>query len=187
MKRLAFRFLPIVVLILVATAAHASQPGMPSFPRGLRGVTGITIPAAWAGVWQFADTTFVCGTTDNGEPDAGLDTLCAGAQFFDDGSGVTFDCTGSATDTQADFTCTGTFSIVTCTITVTAVSHATRDGDTIHYDQTTTTTYTPTLCAFQPDSCEHTSGVSTRVGPPPASCATPVEKVGWGTLKLRYR
>jgi hypothetical protein len=187
--RLVFAALSLLAVALNPLAAHAARPDGDNRPTAitiLRGAGGISVPPEWAGIWNTEDTTFVCNTLTVTDISSSIDTLCAG-QAFDPDPSTNWDCTGTVTSTTGDVTCTGSFSFSGCTINFVSHFVVTRNGDTARVIETFTTTYTPPLCAFQPDSCEETHSVYTRTGPPPPTCSTPTQRSTWGQVKVLYR
>ena len=182
----------LATLLLPGFARAAESAVSISFADVLAAASGdLTIPAAWAGVWDIRDTTRNCGGPVT-ETDAGLDTLCTGASVFEspDGAPVSFDCTGTITDTVVDVDCTASFEVSPdCLATFTVALDATRTGDSYTAIQTMSITYSGggLGCDLIPDTCTTTATTGTRIGPEPAECATPVEATTWGRVKARYR
>ena len=183
-----YRWILVLAVLLFPAASHAA-PSSHVLARVLSATTHHTIPAAWAGIWSFEDTTRDCTTHDVISTDAGLDTLCAGASFDADSvAGFTFDCTGTISDNDVDMTCTGSFSLPFCDATFSNHNLASRTGDVLTYRTTIAFIYTPTNCAFVPDRCREISGRSTRIAPSPPTCATTaVKQTTWGRVKTHYR
>lgn len=177
---------PLFLALLFAPAtALAAKPAPARMSHMLRDAVGPTIPASWAGIYSYTDTTYDCETLAVTGTDADNDTLCAESSFEDS----TFTCTGTATETDADLTCTYSFDLFPgCSATVTGHIVATKSGDQVASTFTITTVFTPTGCAFQPDQCEKHSRRMTRILPPPPTCpTTPTQPATWGRLKIRYR
>jgi hypothetical protein len=151
----------------------------------LRRAGGFTIPAAWAGVWEFDDIDYDCATNDSLDSDSSTDTLCTGDPVFPD-SGLT--CTGNADDNNINIVCEGTFEIITgCFATFTNTLVASRNGDSLTATLTFSRSYTPPNCIFKEDSCTRTESSGSRIGPEPPGCTTAVEEVSWGKVKARYK
>lgn len=188
-RLLGLSVLAILAILVVPSAAHSNEVRPRSVVQVMRAAGTYTIPAAWAGVWTSADSTYDCTTRAFIETDFTTDTLCTGQTFQPDTStGITYDCSGPGiTDTQVDVTCVASFTVLTCTVTYTQTTHATRVGDTATAITTVQTTYTPPMCLFQPDSCHEIHSVLTRVEPAQPACATPARQATWGSLKVKYR
>ncbi len=185
----ALRPLMAVVLtaLILPLASEAREFKRPSALDAVRG-TGFAIPAAWAGVWLYEDSTYTCSPRVFTELESGLDTLCAGVSLEPDTSGgFTYDCNGTVTDTQIDLTCTGSFKDDGCTVNFTSVTEGTRTGETFIATVTFSISYSPPFCAFVPNFCEVLVSRSTRIAPQPGGCATPTWQGTWGNLKTRYR
>lgn len=178
-----------LLCLLLPSAAWCRTARMPSFAQTLAAGSGYVIPAAWAGIWTYNDTTYTCAPLTYDSDDSGLDTLCAGASFEPDSTtGFNYNCTGTITDTQLDLTCTGSFDFSGCTVSFTQTSHGTRSGESVFVRSTFVTSYSPPAACFgQLDSCEQTNSHLTRIAPQPASCTTAVRHEPWGALKVRYR
>ena len=144
-----------------------------------------TIPAAWAGIWDFSNSDYDCTTKAFLGSDADTDTLCTGGSLS---GGQKMNCTGTVDDTTVDVSCTGQFEIFEgCIATFTYTLSATRNGDNLTSVSTFATDYTPDLCAFSPDDCVETQSTATRVGPEPPDCVTSVDEFSWGRVKALYR
>jgi hypothetical protein len=179
-------FLAFLVLASASAAAQAAGPALFHGPRPSPFDT-ITLPPAWSGIWSYSDTTYACGNPTPTYSSSGLDTLCAGQDVLG-GSGSTYNCTGSFTDTDGNVTCTAVDTAFTgCSYTVTINIVATRSGDTYTSTTTTTTTWSPASCAGVANSCYVTNSHGTRTGPQPPNCGTPVVPLTWGRIKLLER
>ena len=164
-------------------------------PRGsggslFAGQGSIVIPAEWAGIWTYVDSTYDCSGPFQSR-DTGSDTLCAGKVIdFNEGSPFTVDCTGTTTATTVDVTCTYSGEVFTdCNVSFTIVTQGTRTVDSYVITSTITTVYSGTGagCDFFPDSCTRTVTRATRTAPEPAEyCATPTLPSTWGRVKSRY-
>src|SRR5262245_25058889 len=177
----------LALLMVLSVPAHArtGQPQHLNFKQALHAINDFSIPAAYAGVWTYPDTLRDCDTGDLLEdPSTGSDTLCAGDTASPGGA---YQCTGTITDTQADLVCEFSYDFVTCAVHYSEEIHITRTGDTARLHTITRTTYVPTMCALQPDTCEDEWQTLTRTAPPPIKCATPTRRESWGKLKLLYR
>jgi hypothetical protein len=90
---------------------------------------------------------------------ADTDTLCSGQIIYDD---TKFSCTGSVSDTHIDIECSVTFPFDEgCSATFTFTLEGTRTGDTANVTSTFSQEFSPTMCAFLPDSCTRTETVMT--------------------------
>jgi hypothetical protein len=175
-------------LSIAPSPSSAADPAAFSLGDALRAAGSPTIPAAWAGIWATADSTHDCGNPTITGTDAGFDTLCTGSPVFEDDTGLGFTCTGTADDVSANVTCTVTFQpLPGCTVDASIHLVATRNGNNAFATRTTTTTFTPPNCAFQPDTCEITETTLVRVGPEPSPCSSPVAPSTWGSVKASYR
>lgn len=186
--KLRYFVLAIVVLSFMPRDAHSAAFHVPSFGQALRGSVP-SIPAAWAGIWTFRDTTHTCAdpNTITGT-DSGLDTLCTGQVFQDSTGGVQVNCTGTVTDNSADVTCTGSFQFFPgCDVQFTNHLVATRNGNQAFVTTTFNTVYTPSMCLLQLDSCDVTESTLARIAGEPTSCMTPVQRSTWGAVKVHYR
>jgi len=177
----------------LATPASAA-PLAKRWTQILRSAGGsITVPPEWDGVWASEDSIYTCEGTFQGV-ESYLDTLCAGQVFgyTDSGDpGITFDCTGSATSTTVNATCSGSSDIVPdCTVTIANSFVATRTGGTYVATATSSINYAGTAlgCDLIPDSCMRTVTYATRLGPAPIEyCVTPTQSSTWGQIKVRYK
>ena len=187
--KLRYRSLTAVAaaVLFVVPAAHAERASLPlpSLANALSGFGQYTIPAAWAGVWNFQDSDYDCKTNVLIDTFAETDTLCSGQVIYDDPK---IQCTGSVSDTHIDIECSATFPIDEgCSATFTFTLDGTRTGDTANATSISSQEFTPPMCAFIPDSCTRTESVMTRIGPEPPNCLTAVEPATWGQLKAVYR
>ncbi len=181
-----------VAFVAIASSASAAETPRPTFFDVIRALShergDNTIPAAWAGVWNFVDSDYDCITKEFIGTDANVDTLCTGTPVIDD-EGFKLNCSGTIDDTSVDVTCTYTEELDKgCSVTISISLEGTRSGDTANVTTTFSQDYTPDGCAFGiPDNCTRTEGVGSRIGPEPAECATPVDAVTWGRVKAGYR
>ena len=191
MKRLLLAFL-MLAPVLVATSARADvvSDRMQQIVRQAR--AAIVVPTEWDGVWTSVDTTYSCaGAFQN--TSTSTDTICGGKDYSpaDSGSPVTFDCTGTATATTYDMTCTGSTEIFPdCTSDYTITVHGTLSGGTYFMVTTLQVNYsgTATGCDLVPPTCNQYNSHGTRIGPAPtAFCATPTKQATWGRVKSIYR
>ena len=178
-------FLPIL-----ATGAHAASLTVEDLFRQAR--AAIIAPVEWDGIWTTVDSTYSCvGVFQN--TSAGRDTICGGKDYTPStgGSGLTITCTGTATPTTIDMTCTGSGPVFTdCDANYNAVFHGDRNGDSYHVVSTIHVTYSGTAiaCGYLTPTCSQLDIWGTRISPaPPAYCSTPTQKSTWGVVKLRYR
>jgi hypothetical protein len=171
-----------------ASAAQSAELRPLSFTDMLRAMNSRgnpTLPSAWAGVWDFDDADYDCGTNEFLGSDPSVDTLCTGDTFQEEGK---LDCSGTASDTEIDIACTGSSEIFPgCNVTSTFTLQATRSGETLTAVATFSFDFEPDDCAFQEDSCIRTETTGTRIAPEPAECSTPVEPNTWGRVKAAYR
>jgi hypothetical protein len=178
------------ILPISATRADAASLSLQDLLRHAR--AAVIAPVEWDGIWNTVDSTYTClGVLQS--TSAGSDTICGGKDYTPGtyGSGLSISCTGSATPTTIDMTCTGSGAVFTdCNANYTAVIHGDRNNDTYHLVSTVNVTYSGTGlgCNLLPPSCSQVDSWGTRTGPaPPAYCATPAQKSTWGVLKVRYR
>lgn len=149
----------------------------------------LTVPAAWAGIWSYVDTTRMCGQETVENTSDGLDTLCTGDPAGPESGGFfTWDCTGTIDDTHFSISCTSSYMYLPgCTANYTLAIEATRTGETYVSTSTLNTVYSPPGCLFQQDMCIVTTTYSTRISGPPAQCSSPVQPTTWGQVKALYR
>jgi hypothetical protein len=184
------RHLALILGVVGFTPAASRAVELPSLSLedALRSAGIPTIPAAWSGIWATADTTYDCGNPTVTGTQADFDTLCTGAPIINDDGGLGFICSGTVDDVSVNVTCTASFEVSPgCTADISGQIVGTRNGESAFVTQTATTTFTPTNCAFQPDTCEITEMTMTRIAPEPASCSAPVEPSSWGEVKAYYR
>jgi hypothetical protein len=146
----------------------------------------IEIPVSWGGIWLIDGEERECGTdtlldTYTDDPD----TLCPGP-YTEEG-----DCSGTVTDTDADFTCSSSFEVVPgCTATTTTIIQVTRTGDTYSGTTQFSITYvedTPGDCLGAEDECSYENISADRTSTDTSSCTSmPVLPDTWGALKARY-
>lgn len=183
----------VVLLVVVACAVSQADAGATSLRELLGGRSAIaaadlTVPAAWAGIWSYEDTSRTCGEV-TGTPGDGLDTLCTGDPAGPESGGFfNWDCTGTIDDTHFSITCTASYMYLPgCTANFTFAIEATRTGDTYVSTATLNTVYSPPGCLFQQDMCMVTTTYGTRIAGPPEQCASPVQPLTWGAMKALYR
>jgi hypothetical protein len=181
----------LAVLVLSTLPSGARAGGLPVVPFGeaLRSAGNITLPAAWAGVWSYEDTSYACGDPENFQTDAGVDTLCTGMPLGDEPNDpFDFDCSGSTIDDDsANITCTFSMDFGGCVVDFSISYVATRNGDTYFLTTTESQTFTPTGCGGA-DQCTVTETTATRIAPEPVEwCLTPVAATTWGQVKAHYR
>jgi hypothetical protein len=179
-----------LLVVLAATFALLPRPtaaAAMSLGQWLAAAGNPTVPAAWAGVWDFNDDDYDCVTNDLLSSDSSADTLCTNAEIFGDSSSGWI-CSGTTSDTSLEVTCSYTEEIDTgCTVTIENTLSATRTGETLVATATSSQTFTPTGCAFIPDNCIRTETTGTRIGPEPPNCTTAVGPSTWGRTKAQYR
>jgi hypothetical protein len=191
MRRFALTLL-LLACVFPARSARATTDGQGA-ARALRlARASFVVPVEWDGIWANVDSTYTCDGTLQ-DVGASTDTICGGKEYLPDtaGSQITFTCSGSATPTTFDMTCTAAGEIFTdCVANYTIATHGTRSGDTDHLVTTIEVTYTGTAegCDLIPTSCTQFDSWGTRIGPAPASyCSIPTLRSTWGSLKTRYR
>jgi hypothetical protein len=183
------RLVVVAVLVLSSFAAPAGALPAMTFGEALRSAGIVTLPAAWAGVWAYEDTSYACGDPQNFQTDAGNDTLCTGQWLGDNPNDtLNFDCSGSTIDdVSANISCTLSMDFGGCVIDVSISYVATRNGETYFLTATESRTFTPTGCGGA-DECTVTETTATRIGPEPPECPlTAVDATTWGSVKSRYR
>jgi len=190
MRRL-MRMLVLCATFLAIAATHASAGSMSLQDLVRQARAAVIAPVEWDGVWTTVDSTYTClGVLQN--TSAGADTICGGKDYSPY-SGTTFqiNCTGNATATTIDMTCSGSGPVFTdCDANYDAVMHGDRNGDTYHIVTTVNVTYSGSdpACGLLPPSCSQVDIWGTRTGPaPPAYCLTPTQRSTWGNLKTHYR
>jgi hypothetical protein len=188
----AWRLCCALLLSLVLMLVHPSQSSAASKPirslkQSLHQLGDVTVPAAWAGIWTVSDTMKLCGVPGPIIPvQTHSDTMCAGDVITGDET-VTYTCSGTATATTVDMTCTGSSDDGNgCVGDYTETLHGTRNGDDALLTYTINVVYTPSGC--QDDGCIELVIAMHRTAGPPAECSiTPTLKTTWGKLKKRYR
>ena len=183
------RSLLLLALASLALLPHptAAAPGM-DLGRWLAAAGNTTTPAAWAGVWSFADDDYDCDTNMLLFSDTNTDTLCTNREIFGDPGYATWTCSGTTSDTSINVTCSGTEEVETgCIATYENTIVATRTGETLVATATLRVTFAPTDCFGAPDFCLRTESVGTRIGPEPPNCTTAVDPSSWGRMKSQYR
>ena len=147
-----------------------------------------TIPAAWAGIWEFTTDDEVC---DGAFIDTYVDTtaICPGEEFGADEEGFDLNCSGTITDTAIDVTCSASVELIPdCTMTITLTTQATRTGGTIQGTERTSFTYTGTACGPLVDECTDGTFTGVRIDPDPGACgSTPTLPTTWGAIKAIYQ
>lgn len=178
------------ILVALTHPAQAAPPRAEQILRAAR--TSIVLPVEWDGVWTTVDSTYDCsGAFQN--TDASADTLCGGKDYLSGGPDpdLWFDCTGTATATTIDVTCTGSQEVFpNCLASYTVTTHGTRSGGTFFLVSTFSITYSGSGegCEFLTPYCEQTNSHGTRTGPAPTEyCSVPTHTPSWGALKIRYR
>jgi hypothetical protein len=181
------RYIPIGVVLwsIVTQDARAAEVRVPTFADAFHSAGGLQFPAAWAGVWTFADSFFVCEDSMFVLAFTTIDTLCPNEPF--EGEGEV--CTGSIDDDSANIQCTSSKETLPgCTAHYEGDIVVTRSGDTLVAVSTARVTFDPPGCDSDPYPCilERTTGI--RTGPPPPSCTiSAIQPSPWGAVKLRYR
>jgi hypothetical protein len=148
---------------------------------------GPTIPAAWQGVWNTTTIERVCGNPAIVNQESQLDTLCAGQPIFR-GGGLGLTCSGTATDTHFDWTCSSTEVVFgQCTATVTFAGVATRTGDSEQTVVTITTQYSAGCGGLFPDTCQEFTSTGTRTADVPHCGQVAIEPMTWSSIKGQFR
>jgi hypothetical protein len=182
---------PIVALLvsllsIVSLSANAHANGIHS--RGFKALgTGIVVPPEWAGVWTTSDSTYDCDGNFQ-EVSTSTDTVCGGERYS--GDSIDFQCTGTATATSVNLTCTFSQDTLDCHFAYQSTIQGTLTGSTYRSVAVSSLTVTGSgpFCGFIPGYCDRIVTYGTRTGPAPATyCATPTTKTTWGRLKQIYR
>jgi hypothetical protein len=180
----------LVAAFLPGTAAADREPIRFQHLFGI--INGqVVVPPDWDGIWTVEDSTYDCFgliTTTS----SSTDTLCSGQVIVDpDEAPILFDCSGTATETTIDVTCSASQTILPdCALTFAYTVNGTRTGDSYFMVTTNAITYDGSGlgCDLLPDLCTQTNSHGTRTGPAPSTyCATPAVPATWGGLKVRYR
>ena len=183
------RLIMFVLCAALLPAGPALTQHLMSTEGGLRGI-GLTVkvPAEWSGIWSFTDSIFTCVPVLK-STSTGFDTLCAGTSFL--GQTIGFVCTGTATATTIDLTCTWNRDVFPdCQASTVITIKGSVTGDTYNSVTTTNTTFsgTGTGCDLLQPICSIVHEHATRTGPAPAAyCATAVLPTSWGKIKAIYR
>ena len=188
MKRLA-AVLPLLALLLWIVPATAT----PHVTRVLHALgSSIIVPPEWDGVWTVVDSTYDCSgaikmvTTGN-------DTICAGQEFSLSSADNPYplECSGTATATTLDATCTGGATVMTdCRLEIATQVDAVRNGNSYRSVTLWQESYVGTGfgCNLLPASCERSVRLGTRISPGPSGfCLTATRRSTWGRLKMLYR
>jgi hypothetical protein len=184
------------MLLLCLSALHSGEvvaDEMPTITLGnVFALLDPVIPEEWGGVWSSVDSTREC-SGGLVSVETYLDTLCAGWPIFEEDLEfpITIECSGTATGTMVDVTCTGTGEFEGCTAIASFEINAIRNGESYTATNTTRIEFEGPgpECSFIPDFCRRTSSTGTRIAPEPAAyCnAAPVEPTTWGALRAIYR
>ncbi len=178
------------ILLIGSVPTGAAAASVRDILRSAR--AAVVVPQEWDGIWTTVDSVYTCAGAFQ-STSAGADTICGGKDYQTSapGSGITFVCTGTATATTIDMTCTGSGAIFTdCNADYTIVINGTVSGNNFHIVDTINATYsgTGTGCNLLPPSCTQIDSWGTRTGPAPtAFCATPAIQSTWGAVKTHYR
>mgnify|MGYP003693988559 CR=1 FL=1 len=141
----------------------------------------------WAGVWTTSDSTYDCDGNFQ-EVSTSTDTVCGGERYS--GDSIDFQCTGTATATSVNLTCTFSQDTLDCHFAYQSTIQGTLTGSTYRSVAVSSLTVTGSgpFCGFIPGYCDRIVTYGTRTGPAPATyCATPTTKTTWGRLKQIYR
>lgn len=190
----------LVLLVLAALAGTAICAG--AAPRTLRyadvlrmSKATVTVPPEWDGIWASVDSIYDCQDVLQ-SVEVYDDTLCSGQVIGyegDDptGGSITITCTGTATATVADVTCSGSGELFTdCTLSIFNSLDATRSGNSFVAVSITdiSTSGTAFGCDLFPSECTRIVTHATRTSAAPtAYCATPARPSSWGEVRIRYR
>lgn len=184
------RRLQILVAALSAVAALAGSSSAAMPPQTLtpgQGTREIIMPAEWAGIWQVQTDRVDCETLVVLNTSTEEDTTCAGDVFSYDAGEGEFTCTESVNGNTVSISCTGSFPFGEgCDIVSQFDMTITRSDDSYAGVQILTQTTEGAGCEFPYSSCMRFEFTGTRIGPPPASCLTPVETRSWSTIKVLY-
>ncbi len=147
----------------------------------------IIMPAEWAGIWQVQTDRIDCETLAVLNSITEEDTTCAGDVFIYDAGEGEFTCTESVNGNTLTISCSGTFPLDEgCDIVSQFDLTITRSDDSFAGAQILTQTTQGEGCEFPFSMCDRYEFTGTRIGPPPASCFTPVETRSWSTIKVLY-
>ena len=188
MKRFFFSAILASLFLLQGHAAEAARP-WPMLPDPIKFLGGgDPVPPEWAGVWTVTDTVYQCpGIILNFATSS--DTVCTGDVFYADTT-TTYNCTGTATSTTVNITCTGSSNVFPdCDAQFTISVVGTRTADSYFTVTTIATTFVGTGagCNLFPAQCTQINSHGIRTGPaPPGYCTTPAERTTWGQVKSRY-
>lgn len=180
----------LVTCCLIPTAAPARDRPAPDLTAALRAFgTDYPVPAAWLGIWEDQDSVYSgCTPSVLLNTSTDRDTICINDRIDPDSTIVGYSCEGTVTETSIDLTCTGSVTQEGCTSTFSFHVVGTRTANTAVSVTTVRTSFSPPAACFGlPDQCTRIVTHSTRVGPAPPGCATPVQSTTWGNLKALHR
>ncbi|NNF07040.1 MAG: hypothetical protein HKN21_09790, partial [Candidatus Eisenbacteria bacterium] len=130
-----------------------------------------SVPAEWVGIWQIEATSRFCGSSEILTTTSIVDTLCESESFNQDDPEVDFNCSGSATATTMNMTCTGTNPAGPgCDQNLSIVFEGTRNGDTYTITATTNVTYSGDCSPELQDTCFVSTQTGTRISSDPGEC-----------------
>lgn len=155
---------------------------------GVAGGAGApVVTEAWEGVWEIETTVRDCETQNIISTSSTRDSLCAGDPIPFEGGEADLTCDGTANDTSFELHCSGSNEwFPGCVAHTTLTATGTRDGDSFSATATMETTFEGTgKCEFFPDQCLLIETAGTRVED--GCVTTPVEPLGWGKVKSRFR
>jgi len=186
-RKLAFPVLAFCLFIGPA-AGHAGSAGIevgqPISPRVLD-----SIPADWAGLWQYETDIKDCDSGITVFHMSRLDSLCVGDTFDpeQDGTITNLVCNGTITGSEIHYVCTGSAQEEPgCFADYEIVYDAVRTGDSVQATETFNTTYSGD-CPVS-DQCVRMEMSGTRLaGTAPGCQLTPSQQSSWGALKGTYR
>ena len=183
--------LPLFLLCSILVSGNAvAGPSPPTVARIAKlAMAQTVIPQEWDGIWTTEDSLYLCDGTFESSPASEPDTICAGQDYQQSGP-VTLTCSGTATATTIDQTCTGSESLIPdCVTNYTVVTHGTRTADSYFIVTTVNIEYVGDGCSGIPPQCSQINVHGTRTGPAPAEfcAATPTKRRTWGEIKAIYR
>ena len=180
------------MILCIAVPAAVTAGEVPS-PPDVRTVLSLLqdggVPEDWAGVWSNEMELRTCEDVVISTNTA-VDTVCTG-DLVDPGDDLDdLDCDFNVDGNTVTMSCDMVIEVDdTCVQNVSWDYTAVLDGDVITATiiLETTAEGTGVVCDNLPDSCTKIVMTSTRIGPEPAECATPVETTTWGGIKQQYR
>lgn len=154
---------------------------------GTAGAEEITVPESWAGIWETTTVEKDCQTLEIINETTTRDTLCTGDILNPEDPDGLLICSGSISEGALHLECSATLEVLPgCSLTISFVSDATRNGDNSSGVTVNQFTYTGSGCFFE-DTCTRQESTSVRVGEDPGCGTSPVDSASWGSLKSIYR